>query len=442
MFINKIFNRLNSLQYNKLFFLSPHLYSVGNFSEVLMFGLIKAKQENKKIFLLSPYDSYILFGKNICNYELFLLESKYIYNQGFFVSHLSKALVTMMILPIRIVDNILNIFGRQLSERSVVPLVGHDELFASKYEVENGFSWDVVDKYDWPMRINSDYNLSINNSKQKICKRKAFDFGINSSSWFVCLHVRESGFRKDKNRREYRNSNILNYIPAIKEITKAGGIVVRMGDSTMTPLPEMNNVIDYPFSENKSALMDLYLIKNCRFYIGTDSGIMDTAKMFCKDTLVINMVQWLFAYPYRLKDRGIYKYIYSKSKGRRLTFSEILNTDWKMQALFGDIDSNYELIENTPDDIKAAVSEYLCCHASYDFSLSKNQAKVNKKRIEMAKEIYKKFKLKDDAGNDEEVTIKYRIASRINSAMQGSICNSYLEKYIDGFSSDLNHRGK
>jgi len=71
MVINKIFNTINSLDNIGLIFISPHLYSVGDFSEILMFGLIKAKHKNKKIFLLSPYDSNFLFGKRICNNELY-----------------------------------------------------------------------------------------------------------------------------------------------------------------------------------------------------------------------------------------------------------------------------------------------------------------------------------------------------------------------------------
>ena len=51
---------------------------------------------------------------------------------------------------------------------------------------------------------------------------------------YACMFV-EAGFRGDKGRRNYRNPNILNYIPAIKEITSRGGWVVRMGDNTMDP---------------------------------------------------------------------------------------------------------------------------------------------------------------------------------------------------------------
>ena len=150
------------------------------------------------------------------------------------------------------IDRILGFFGKSLSYRVVVPAVGERELWATKNELKNGFSWETVEKYNWKERINSYYDLSIRDSAQRVAKIKMSTLGISSSSWFVCLHVRESGFRKDKGRREYRNSHILNYIPAIKRITKAGGIVVRMGDSTMTKLPKMNNVVDYPFLNRKA----------------------------------------------------------------------------------------------------------------------------------------------------------------------------------------------
>ena len=430
MIINRVFNYLNKIS-RSFYFLTPHLYSVGDASETLMFGLIKAKNDNKKLFVLQPYDSKILFGKKICNDALFLLESQYIYKQNLITLASAKMFVMIMILPSRIIDRIFNIFCKQLAERSVVPMVGYDELWATCNEIKNGFYWDTVDQYEWHKRVNYSYELDLNERVLGIAKRKMAGLGINASSWFVCFHVRESGFRKDEGRREYRNSNILNYLPAIREIIKACGIAVRMGDSTMTPLPVMKNLIDYPFTEYKSASMDIYLIKNCKFYIGTDSGIIDTAKMFSKHTLITNMVGWLTAYPSRSNDRGIYKHVYHVSGNRYLTFSEILNNDWNMQALFGEISDDYELVENTEEDIKEAVVEFLECHHNNDFSLTKQQIKVNDKRVRVAIEIFKKYRLNKYVDNNEETSVRYRMASRINRFLDGSICNSYLDKYID-----------
>jgi putative glycosyltransferase (TIGR04372 family) len=321
-------------------------------------------------------------------------------------------------------------FGKLLNEEKVVPHVGFNDLWCTENEMKTGFSWDVVDKYQWHNKIEAGYDLDINYHKNIIARSLLSEIGLDFSTWYVCVHVRESGFRNDPGRREYRNSSILNYISAIKVITDAGGIVVRMGDSTMTPLPVLPNVIDYPFSSKKSPLLDLYLIKNCRFYLGADSGIMDTAKMFFKDILITNMVHWMFVYPLRKKERGIYKHVYSKAHARYLTFHEVLGADWKLQNVFGYIDDNYVLTENTSKDIEMAVSEYLHCHDSNDFSLSQNQLDVNMRRISQAREIYNKFNLRDDSDKLRETIIKYRLASRLSIHTQGSMSDSYLQKYL------------
>ena len=430
MIINKVFNKLNKIGFNNLIFLTPHLYSFGDYAEGLALGLMKARSSNKKIFLLSPYNSKFLFGKKIPNEEILQLESKYIYDQNLIVCHVMKLLVTIMLLPSRSFDRVLNMFGKSLHEDKVIPRVGFNDLWCTEYEMKSGFSWEVVDKYQWHNQIEDGYDLDISDHKNKIARRLLSEIGIDSSTWYVCLHVRESGFKNDHGRREYRNSSVHNYIPAIKVITDAGGVVVRMGDPTMTPLPELPNVIDYPFSSKKSPLLDLYLIKHCRFLLGTDSGVNSCATMFLKDTLLTNIVEWLMAYPLRKKDRGIHKHVYSKAHGRYLTFHEVLSDDWKQQNLFGYIDDNYELTENTAEDIEMAVSEYLHCHVSNDFSLSQNQLDVNMRRVSQVRAIYNKFNLRDDSDKLKETQTKYRIASRVSINTQGSICDSFLQKYL------------
>ena len=116
--------------------------------------------------------------------------------------------------------------------------------------------------------------------------------GVSVDDCFVCVHVRESGFRNDAGRREDRNATIGNYVKAFERITERGGWVIRMGDATMTKLPEMERVILYAFTKYKSDLMDLFLIKKCGFFIGCQSGILDIASLFQKPTLIINMYNW------------------------------------------------------------------------------------------------------------------------------------------------------
>ena len=68
-------------------------------------------------------------------------------------------------------------------------------------------------------------------------------FGIDENQWFVCLHVREASSKAEGSNEFYRNFQVQEYFKAIEYITEKGGYVFRVGDSSMSNLPKMKNVI-------------------------------------------------------------------------------------------------------------------------------------------------------------------------------------------------------
>ena len=48
----------------------------------------------------------------------------------------------------------------------------------------------------------------------------------------------------------------------------------------MTKLPKIKGLIDYPFTDHKSEMMDIFLAKNSKFCIGTSSGYWTFAAFF------------------------------------------------------------------------------------------------------------------------------------------------------------------
>ena len=99
--------------------------------------------------------------------------------------------------------------------------------------------------------------------------------GVPEGAWLVSLHVREPGFfrqHKEHSTDTYRNADIKTYTKAIEAVAAHGGWVIRMGDASMTPLPPMDNVVDYALSDTKSDWMDVFLWSRSRFHIGTISG--------------------------------------------------------------------------------------------------------------------------------------------------------------------------
>ena len=113
--------------------------------------------------------------------------------------------------------------------------------------------------------------------------------GVPGDAWYVTLHVREPGFRGPEGTTEdWRNANPLDYIKAIKAVTKAGGWVFRMGDPSMTPLPKMPQVIDYALNEIRCDWMDIFLGATCKFLIGTGSGYYHIPAFFGVPCIMTN----------------------------------------------------------------------------------------------------------------------------------------------------------
>lgn len=186
------------------------------------------------------------------------------------------------------------------------------------------------------------------------CESRLSALGVSSCDWFVCLHVRTSSFHADD--ATWRNSTFNNYRLLIEEVIRRGGKVVRLGDEghgiVTCPMP---GLIDYPNTQYKSEVMDLYLIKRCRFYVGTPSGILDTAYLFRTPTLSVNSVHFDFRST-NPTDRVLYKKVFHKSMNRELTTFEAL--ECCRDILSNDWFNRYDFIENSEFELHAALCEF------------------------------------------------------------------------------------
>ncbi|OGX37439.1 MAG: hypothetical protein A3C36_01110 [Omnitrophica WOR_2 bacterium RIFCSPHIGHO2_02_FULL_52_10] len=186
-------------------------------------------------------------------------------------------------------------------------------------------------------------------------------FGIGRGDWFVCLHVRESGWRGDNTAVEdFRNADIDTYQSAIEEITKAGGWVVRMGNTGMKPLPKAPRVIDYANCSLKSDAMDIFLCAQCRFFIGTSSGLYTLAMAFGVPVVMTNLLPACAMYYLTSKDLFIPRLCKLKGSQGYLDFKELLSPPIGTAITQSIYDArNIGVIANEADDIKAVVSEML-----------------------------------------------------------------------------------
>lgn len=186
--------------------------------------------------------------------------------------------------------------------------------------------------------------------------------GVPQGAWIVCLHVRESGFHDEDvpwSRNLYRNADITTYIPAMMAIAAQGGWVVRIGDRSMRPLPNLPNVVDVALSEFREDWLDLFCIAESRFYLGMATGPASVPVNFGTPVVGTNWFH-LGPWPYAKDDLFIHKMLRRKDNGQLLSLGDSLHG-----AMFGAMEPMFlealgvEPVDNTAEDILDVVVEMM-----------------------------------------------------------------------------------
>lgn len=187
--------------------------------------------------------------------------------------------------------------------------------------------------------------------------------GVPRGAWFVGLHVRDDGFKGVQPDTDARNTKIENFVPAIEEIVKRGGWVIKMGDPKSRPLPYNHpQAIDYAHSPYKSDWMDVFLWAISRFFIGTNSGPVTIPVLFGVPRVYIDGMPLSRNVPWSGQDLMLPTLFWSDSEGRWLSFAEMLDPDgvidWACSSEHFK-SKGLKLKLSTPEEIHGVVVEML-----------------------------------------------------------------------------------
>jgi len=233
-----------------------------------------------------------------------------------------------------------------------------------RYNVEKYFCGDYTGTA-WP-EIQKRYHgrppvLSLTDSDRERGWSVLHELGIPRDAWFVCVHCREGGQLGLKQGQVSRDADVDGYIPAMEEIVRRGGWVIRMGDKSMKPIPAMKNIIDYAHLDIKSDWMDVFLCASCKFYLGSSSGLSNLSSVFGVSAAIANIaLTFSVVLYYGPDDIGIPKLIWSLKEKRYLSFKEILSSpigNFREDYLF--VKHDIQVVENSPEDIKDLAIEMI-----------------------------------------------------------------------------------
>ena len=188
------------------------------------------------------------------------------WNHWFKINHTQRLLAKNEKLPSRQFPAIVDLQGEWLWIHQAMSRV--EEL------------WDAVER---------EPTIRISRRHKKEGWQYLRQMGMPRDSWFVTLHVREGGHVSGMtDTRGIRNADVRDYMSAIECVVEMGGWIVRIGDNTFTPLPNMRQVIDYAVSEKKNDALDVFFLSQARFVIATNSGPAWVAKTFGTPVVLTN----------------------------------------------------------------------------------------------------------------------------------------------------------
>jgi putative glycosyltransferase (TIGR04372 family) len=185
-----------------------------------------------------------------------------------------------------------------------------------------------------------------------------------TADWFVALHIREGGYHGDGpgTTRQHRSADVADYRDAITHITSRGGAVVRLGDSSMTPLRGLPGVFDYAHSDIKSADMDLFLCAEARLFVGTTSGLTTAVQALGTPMLLVNCTSNDCQFWHEKTDFTL-RPVYDRRARRYLSLRETYRQPLQSLLIDGAVLARHglEIHANRPEDITAAIRYKLDC---------------------------------------------------------------------------------
>lgn len=180
--------------------------------------------------------------------------------------------------------------------------------------------------------------------------------GINNYDKFVCLHAGEISRNGRYAYDPFRRQDISSFSEVAEYITRKGSKVIRMGDKAVPEIPDTVPLIDYPHSRVKSDLMDLYLISECKYFIGCQTGLQSVAVIFGKPQILTNIIPWHWVIGFE-GDIYLPKMIKSEKTGVFISLKEYLANElhfaqWELPEPFEAISNNAEDIINAVDEME------------------------------------------------------------------------------------------
>lgn len=395
-------------RHTRTLILIPHPQAVGTASEEIFFGLLAARRSHRRLLVLFPTAMPWPLKSRLIPIDFFDLESPLLWCSP----------AARRLLPLRFLISCYFAAARvweyvkrkvnlgSPSDSEVGTPSGGQELLWSDNPASTVFSMAEVEGLQWSSQYAQRIEWRVGSNTERVGRDALRKWGISDQDWWVCFHVRESGFYGDHESSPYRNADVRSYMGAMREVIERGGWVVRLGDPSMAKIPVADRVIDLAHDPLKSPRLDAFFIQNCAAFVGMQSGLMDSAILFGKPLLITNMYGWLIGLPYLTNSWGVFQHLRDLENSVPVPVvqtmegsTESLTSDWGLATV------TYQTLSE--DEITRAVADFLTWVAA---GCPARESPYSDLRRRLFLDFLENNRLRTDDVFD--VQTKYRLASR------------------------------
>ena len=196
--------------------------------------------------------------------------------------------------------------------------------------------------------------------EDKLCRDWLKAHGWQDGQKIVCLLSRDSAYLVRKhgiksNYHDYRNSDIDSYRKSVRWLIDRDNstFVVRMGTVADKQLGiQSSKVVDYPFCEDQSDLLDVWLFSNCQFFISSGSGADVLAMNMGIPGVHVNLLPSVDAW-WHSKMLLRPKELYFLSSDRKLSIAQHVSMSFRCTNDY--VNNNLLVLDLTEDQILEAV---------------------------------------------------------------------------------------
>lgn len=216
-----------------------------------------------------------------------------------------------------------------------------------------------------------DIKPNIKISELDLEKENLFLESLNLKKFkYVCFHNRDESFLKKNSvsqnwsHHSFRNSNIQNYMNAAIYINDKNLKSVRVGKETDIKLNH-KFIFDYANSKFQNDFGDICIIRNCSFFVCSDTGISNVAECFRKPIVYVNFASFndLFYKSTITKGLIIFKKIYDTISKKYLNFDDIKQLNINGSNILEITKQNKLIIEeNSSNEILEVTKEMYLRH--------------------------------------------------------------------------------